>query len=83
MLLSRTFQVMFGWLSMLLTNIPFLVIRIYVKLGVAEEKEISMMVVKNALFIAQAIREIFHLTLKSKKLATTIAPLNYGMEQTN
>ena len=62
-------------MSILLVNIPFLTIRVVVRLHYTQGRAISLMVIKNALFIVQDARELFHLVLKSKKVVNRVEPL--------
>ena len=70
----RRYQVIHGWMSMLLTNLPFLIIRILVRTKFHAGGIITLMAVKNVLFIMMQIRHMFNLMLKSKDLIVAIEP---------
>ena len=71
---NRRIQIIYAWLSILLVNIPFLSIRIVVKLGVATGAGISLMVVKNVLFIMISARAIMSLADSTKALVAEEKP---------
>ena len=65
-------QVIFDWIPLLLINIPFLVIRIEVKANYDNQKgddyfPLSLMVIKNVLYILSGIRTIVQLSRDTRE----------------
>ena len=78
LLCYRSGQLILGWIQTFLINFPFLVIRIYVKLEYDNtEKDyapISLLVVKNVLFILIGIRGIIFLSKATKVSSFQMEP---------